>query len=71
MTLREAQKLYDDAISTTVKHKENSMTHNALVKIGQMHYYESCEILYINVGKKTSRIITSLKAKQNIKNELV
>jgi hypothetical protein len=64
MTLRQAQKQYDDAISTTVTHKPNTMTLEQLVGIGQMHYSKPCKVLFMEIGVKKSTIITSLKAAQ-------
>jgi hypothetical protein len=62
MTLRQAQKQYDDAIGTYVSHKAYSMTIEELISIANMHYSEPCKVLFAKISKNRSRIITSLKA---------
>jgi hypothetical protein len=62
MTLKQAQKQYNDAICTEVTHKPNTMTIEQLTFFGQMHYNKPCKVLFAQVGVRRSRIITSLKA---------
>ena len=62
MTLKQAQKQHDDAISTEVTHKPNTMTIEQLTAFGQMHYSKPSKVLFAQIGKRKSRIITSLKA---------
>ena len=66
MTLKQAQKQYDDALYTEVTHKPNAMTVEDLIALGKTHYRmrynKPCKVLFAQVGKRKSRIITSLKA---------
>ena len=62
MTLKQAQKQYSDAISTEVTHKPNTMTVNQLIAFGQMHYSKPSKVLFMQIGVRKSRVITSLKA---------
>ena len=62
MTLKQAQKQYDDAIGTEVTHKPNTMTIEQLISFGQMHYSRPSKVLFAQIGVRRSRIITSLKA---------
>jgi hypothetical protein len=65
MTLKQAQKQYDDAISTTVKHEANAMTFELLISIGKMHFSKPSKVLFAQVGVRSSRVITSSKAANN------
>ena len=62
MTLREAQKQYPDAVSWTMQHKANSVTTDMLEKWANQTYSEPVKILYVKVGKTSSRYIVSKMA---------
>jgi hypothetical protein len=61
MTLKEAQKMYSDAILTKVTHKPFSITGKDLIQLGQ-HWDTPAGILYIKIGKCSSRVISSRQA---------
>ena len=65
MTLREAQKLFDDSIQTKLSHKPNSITEETLIEIGQkgMVFKEiHSKVLYFKVGVTSSVVISSKMA---------
>nr|DAG12400.1 MAG TPA: hypothetical protein [Caudoviricetes sp.] len=62
MTLKQAQKQYDDAIQMTVKHKPNSVTAAQLEKWAQQSWNVPIKVLFTSVGKTSSRVIYSRKA---------
>jgi hypothetical protein len=61
MTLREAQKMYSDAVLTKVTHKPFSITAKDLIQLGQ-HWNTPAGILYIKIGKCSSLVISSRQA---------
>lgn len=62
MTLKEAQKKYDDAILMTVKHEPNSVTEEQLKKWAQQSWAVPIKVLFAKVGKTSSRVIYSREA---------
>ena len=62
MTLKEAQKKYDDAILMTVKHKSDSVPEEQLSKWAQQSWAVPIKVLFTKVGKTSSRIIYSREA---------
>lgn len=62
MTLKEAQKKYDDAIQMTVKHKPDSVTEEQLKKWAQQSWAVPVKVLFAKVGKTSSRVIYSREA---------
>ncbi|KAA6352399.1 hypothetical protein EZS27_000349 [termite gut metagenome] len=70
MTLREAQKLWDDAIVTTITYKPGTMTEDGLKPLGQ-HWNTPAKILFMKIGKCSSRIISSRLAYESEQRQLV
>lgn len=62
MTLKQAQKLYSDAISIEMWHKAGSVDADFLHKAAKQCAGEDVGILYTNVGKKKSVVIYSKMA---------
>lgn len=62
MTLKQAQKQFDDAVQMTVKHKLGSVTEEQLRKWAQQSWNVPIKILFIKVGKTSSRVIYSREA---------
>lgn len=60
MTLKQAQKQYDDAVQIKIAHESGMMTEKRLIKLARLD--ESSRILFVSVGKTISRIIFSKKA---------
>jgi hypothetical protein len=62
MTLKEAQKKWDDAIQMTVKHKPYSVTEDQLIKWVGQSWTEPVKVLFVKDGKTSSHIIYSILA---------
>jgi hypothetical protein len=62
MTLKEAQKKWDDAIKMTVKHKPYSVTEDQLIKWAAQSLSVPVKVLFVKAGKTSSRIIYSISA---------
>ncbi|KAA6339742.1 hypothetical protein EZS27_012340 [termite gut metagenome] len=56
MTLKEAQKMYSDAVSTKVTHKPFSLTAKDLIQLAQ-HWNTPAKILFMRIGKSSSQVI--------------
>lgn len=70
MTLKEAQKKWDDAIQMKVEHAPNSVTKDDLIKWSSGSYKEPIRVLYIKIGKRTSQIIYSREAAKEEQRQL-
>jgi hypothetical protein len=68
MTLKEAQKKWDDAILLKVSHKPYSVTADDLIKWAGQSWNEPVKPLFVKAGKTSSRIIYSKKAAREEKN---
>jgi hypothetical protein len=65
MTLREAQKKWDDAIQLKCTHKRDSVSEELLIKWAGQSWDDPIKLLYVKVGRTCSRIIYSrLAAKE-------
>lgn len=60
MTIKQAQKQYDDAVEIKIAHEADMMTKGRLIKLVGLD--ETSKILFIHVGKTVSRVISSKKA---------
>lgn len=60
MTIKQAQKQYDDAVQIKIAHEADMMTKGRLIKLAGLD--ETSKILFIHVGKTVSRVISSKKA---------
>ena len=68
MTLKEAQKQWDDAIEMKISHKPNSVTKEQLIKWAGQSWDNPIKPLFIKIGKTSSRIIYSkLAAKEDLR----
>lgn len=70
MTLKEAQKKWDDAIQMKVEHAPNSVTKDDLIKWSSATYKEPIRVLYIKIGKRCSQIIYSREAAKEEQRQL-
>lgn len=62
MTLKEAQKKWNDAVQLKVKHAPHSVTEEQLVKWAGQSWNDPIKPLSVRVGKTTSSIIYSRQA---------
>jgi hypothetical protein len=62
MTLKEAQKKWDDAIEMKYTHTPYSITEQFLEKAAQQSWKEPVKVLFVKSGKTKSRIIYSRMA---------
>lgn len=70
MTLKEAQKKWDDAIQMKVEHALNSVTENDLIKWASGPRKEPIRVLHIKIGKRCSQIIYSREAAKEEQRQL-
>ena len=64
MNLKEAKKIWPDAISLTLKHNPNNMTESSLIKMTSQLWNDPVKPVFIKIGKASSRIIYSKLAAQ-------
>ncbi|MDR0681810.1 MAG: hypothetical protein LBG15_08195 [Dysgonamonadaceae bacterium] len=69
MTLKEAQKQWNDAIQLKVTHKPYSVTAANLEKWAGQSWNDPIKPLFIQVGKTSSRIIYSRQAAKEERRE--
>lgn len=69
MTLKEAQKEWDDAIEMRCTHKPYSVTESFLKKAVQQSWNEPVEVLFVRIGKTSSRIIYSRMAAKKLRKQ--
>lgn len=65
MTLKQAQKLYPDAIQAKMKHLPYCMTEKEIINIGECGFFgkeKNSKVLYYRVGKNVSTVISSRQA---------
>jgi len=67
MTLRQAQRQYDDALQMKCEHRPYCMTVTQMAKIGEgLRGKENpSKVLFVKVGKCVSRVISSRQAYLN------
>ena len=74
MTLKQAQKLYPDAIQAKMEHHPYSMTSEQIIKIGECGFFgkeKNSKVLYYKIGKTVSSVISSRQAfkEEEVNNE--
>lgn len=66
MTLRKAQKMYDDAVIVKLWHEKWEMTKCLMEKIGMFtlepQETQYAKVLFVKIGRKSSYVISSHKA---------
>jgi len=65
MNLKEAQKIWPDAISLTLKHNPENMTEASLIRMTSQLWNDPVKPVFIKIGKTSSRIIYSKLAAQS------
>jgi hypothetical protein len=70
MTLREAQKEWDDAILMKISHKANSVNKYDLIKWAGQSSKEPVKALFIKIGVRSSQIIYSKMAAKEERRQL-
>lgn len=70
MTLKEAQQKWDDAIQMKVEHAPNSVSEENLRRWVEKSYKEPIKILFVKIGKISSRIIYSSLAEKEEQRQL-
>lgn len=70
MTLKEAQKKWDDAIQMKVTHKANSVSAEELTKMASGSWNVPIKVLFVKVGVTSSRLIYSRQAAKEEKRQL-